>query len=92
MSINNENPSEVSEYLIKSFRSVIDSKNKSKKATETVIAMIASNLTYDDPGMFIKSLVCNERDRQIQDATVIWLINQMIWMSNEPQFMSHRYI
>lgn len=48
--------------------------------------MIAKNLTYDDPGMFIKSLVCDERDRLIQDATIIWLINQVIWMSNEPQF------
>lgn len=51
-----------------------------------MINMIATNLTYDDPGMFIKSLECSSRDRLIQDATVHWLINQLIWMSNEPQF------
>lgn len=88
MSIDNENPLAVSKYLIKCFRSVLESFSKSR--TETVITMIATNLTYDDPGMFIKSLVCDEQDRLIQDATVLWLINQMIWMSNEPQLMSHR--
>lgn len=84
MNVDNENPLAVSQYLIKCFKSVFESPSISKK--ETVITMIAKNLTYDDPGMFIKSLVCDERDRLIQDATIIWLINQVIWMSNEPQF------
>lgn len=84
MNEDNENPLAVSQYLTKCFRSVFDTPSIQKK--ETVITMIAKNLTYDDPGMFIKSLVCDERDRLIQDATVIWLINQLIWMSNEPQF------
>lgn len=88
MSADNENPFTVSKNLIKSLRSVIETLSKSRK--ETVITMIATNLTYDDPGMFIKSLVCDDHDRRIQDATVIWLINQMIWMSNEPQLMSER--
>lgn len=88
MSTDNENPFTVSKNLIKSLRSVIESASRSRK--ETVITMIATNLTYDDPGMFIKSLACDEYDRRIQDATVIWLINQMIWMSNEPQLMSER--
>lgn len=84
MNADNENPLAVSQFLTKSFRSVFESQSIPKK--ETMITMIAKNLTYDDPGMFIKSLVCDERDRLIQDATVIWLINQVIWMSNEPQF------
>lgn len=88
MSVDRENPFAVSENLIRSLRGVIESSSKSRK--ETVITMITTNLTYDDPGMFMKSLVCDERDRLIQDATVIWLINQMIWMSNEPQLMSER--
>lgn len=88
MNSDNENPFTVSKNLIKSLRSVIESSSKSRK--ETVITMIATNLTYDDPGMFIKSLDCDEYDRRIQDATVIWLINQMIWMSNEPQLVNER--
>lgn len=84
MNVNNENPLAVSKYLTKCFTSVFESQSISNK--ETMITMIAKNLTYDDPGMFIKSLVCDESDRLIQDATVIWLINQVIWMSNEPQF------
>lgn len=84
MNVDNENPLAVSQYLTKCFRSVFESTSISKK--ETVITMIAKNLTYDDPGMFIKSLVCDEESRRIQDVTVIWLINQVIWMSNELQF------
>lgn len=84
MNVNNENSLAVSKSLIQGFMSVVGSSSIAKK--ETVISMIAKNLTYDDPGMFIKSLVCEETDRLIQDATVIWLINQVIWMSNEPQF------
>lgn len=87
MNADNENPLAVSQYLTKCFKSVFESSSTSKKETMiTIMNMIAKNLTYDDPGMFIKSLVCDERDRLIQDATVIWLINQVIWMSNEPQF------
>lgn len=89
MSVDNENPLAVSQSIINCIRSVFESSSKRNK--ETVISMIARDLTYDDPGMFIKSLMCDERDRQIQDATVIWLINQMIWMSNEPQLINqHR--
>lgn len=82
--MNAENPLAVSQYLTRCFKNVFESQSISNK--ETMITMIAKNLTYDDPGMFIKSLNCDEQDRLIQDATVIWLINQIIWMSNEPQF------
>lgn len=88
--MDNENPVAVSQNLIRSLRGIIESTSKSRK--ETIITMIATNLTYDDPGMFMKSLVCDERDRHIQDATVIWLINQIIWMSNEPQLITKRYL
>lgn len=84
MNADKENPLAVSEYLIKCFQSVFD--KPKKENVQTVITMIAKNLTFDDPGMFMKSLVSDERDRLVQDATAIWLINQVIWMSNEPQF------
>lgn len=74
----------VSQYLIKCFQSVIE--NNSVAKIEIVLKMITKNLTYDDPGMFVKSLICNECDRQIQDTTVMWLINQVIYVSNKSQF------
>lgn len=43
-----ENQLAVSQSLIRCFRSVFESSSKSRK--ETVIKMIATNLTYDDPG------------------------------------------
>ncbi|XP_031618116.1 serine/threonine-protein kinase ATR [Contarinia nasturtii] len=82
MSGNNTERLAVSQHVTSSFKNLLLSISK----REMVINMIAKNLTYDDPGMFIKTLVCDERDRLMQDATVIWLLNQVIWMSNEPQF------
>lgn len=73
----------VSQYLTKIFRSLFESRSISKK--ETAITM-TQNITYDDPGMFITELDCDEQDRLIQDATIIWLINHLVLMSNEPQF------
>lgn len=84
MDADKENPLAVSQYLIQCFKGVIDTNAVSKKAT--VLTMIAKNLTYDDPGMFIKFLVCDERSRLIQNATICWLIHQVIWLSNEPEF------
>lgn len=84
MNVNNESFLAVPQSVTRCIKSVFESPSISKK--ETMITMITKNLTYDDPGMFIKSLVCDESDRLIQDATVIWLINQVIWLSNEPQF------
>lgn len=50
---------------------------------ELVFKTITNNLTYDDPGMFMKMLIRDERVRQIQDATVMWLLNQVIALTNK---------
>lgn len=49
---------------------------------ELVFKTITNHLTYDDPGMFLKMLIRDERVRQIQDATVMWLLNQVISLTN----------
>lgn len=71
----------VSKSLISCFQAVMEQKSVAK--IEHVFKMITNNLTYDDPGMFIKSLIRDERNRQIQDTTVMWLLNQVISLSNK---------
>lgn len=78
------NQTAVSQYLIKCFQSVIKSNSVSR--TELVLKMITTNLTFDDPGMFVKSVIRNEKDQLIQDTTVLWLINQVIYVANKPEF------
>lgn len=56
---------------------------KSVAKIELVFKMITNNLTYEDPGMFYKTLIREERDRQMQDTTVMWLLNQVISLSNK---------
>lgn len=73
----------VSKSLITCCQGVMEAKSVAK--IELVFKMITNNLTFDDPGMFIKSLICDERDRQIQDTTVMWLLNQVISLSNKFQ-------
>lgn len=72
---------DVSKYLISCFQGVIGGNSVPK--IEHVFKMITTNLTYDDPGMFNKSLIRDERDRQIQDTTVMWLLNQVVSLSNQ---------
>lgn len=78
------NQTAVSQYLIKCFQGVIESNSIPK--IELVLKMITKDLTFDDPGMFLKSVIRNEKDRLIQDTTVMWLINQVIYVANNPEF------
>lgn len=71
----------VAKYVIETLNSMIDGNAISK--IEHVLTMIANNLTYDDPGLLYKILICNERGRLIQSATICWVIHHMIWLSNE---------
>lgn len=71
----------VSQNLIGCFQAIIGEGSKAK--IDLIFKMITNNLTYDDPGMFNKSLIRNDRDRHIQDTTVMWLINQVIALSNQ---------
>lgn len=83
MSVNKEKFLDVSKSIAGCIISGFDS---SIPKLEQMLKMITKNLTYDDPGMFIQTLVCDEEHIKIQDATVNWLINQVIWFSNEPQY------
>lgn len=74
-------PMDVSKSLISCLQAVMEGKSVAK--IEHVFKMITNNLTYDGPGMFIKSLIRDERNRQIQDTTVMWLLNQVISLMNK---------
>ena len=71
-------------YLIKCFQGVVESNSVAK--IEVLLKMITKNLTFDDPGMFDRSIIRDQNDRLIQDAGVMWLINQVIYVANNPQF------
>lgn len=66
---------------------MIDSNSWSK--IETLLKVTTNNLTYDDPGMFAKQLIRNSDHLLLQSTTVFWIINQVVWLSNHPQF--YRY-
>lgn len=67
---------DVSKYLISAIQSVVEEQTMTK--CENVLNKITNYLTYEDPGMFHKFLIRNERIRQIQDTTAMWLLNQVI--------------
>lgn len=71
----------VSESLISCCQGVMEGKEVAK--IEHVFRVITNNLTYDDPGMFIKSLIRDDQERKLQDTTVMWLLNQVISLSNK---------
>lgn len=75
---------QVSKQLIECIQSVIDNRIESK--IEHSLKMITNYLTYEDPGMFNKSVNMSKEDSQIQDTTVFWLINQVIYLSMNPQY------
>lgn len=71
---------DVSKYLITAIQSVVEENTMPK--CENVLNKITNYLTYEDPGMFHKSIIRDERIRQIQDTTAMWLLNQVISCSN----------
>lgn len=85
-STNDQNPSRasVSETLIQSLQGLFEKISVSK--IETVFKVIKRNLTYENPGMFNETILTNERERQIQQTTVMWIINQVLYVSTLPQF------
>lgn len=73
-----------SKYIIQCFQGMIDSNSWSK--IETMLKVTTNNLTFDDPGMFAKSPIRDNDHLLLQNTTVLWIINQVIWLSNHPQF------
>lgn len=83
INVNISGQKEVLEALIACFQTDIE--NSSVFRIETVLVTITKNLVFDDPGMIAKSLIFNAEERQIQDGTVMWLINQVIYVVNKHQ-------
>lgn len=79
-----EESEKFSKYIIDCFQGMIDSNSWSK--IETLLKVTTNNLTYDDPGMFAKSLIRDNEHASLQSTTVLWILNQVIWLSNHPQF------
>lgn len=69
---------EVSKCLIETF-----SNNERLEDVPRVLMMIMNNLVFDDPGILSKAVIFNDDERRIQDDTVMWLINQVIYVFNK---------
>lgn len=85
MDVDDENESsikQVSIYLIQCFQGITNQPNSVAKL-DFVLKKITTNLTFDHPGMFAESILLVERVRQMQDATVMWLINEVIYEANQ---------
>lgn len=50
---------------------------------EYVLSMITKNLIFDDPGLIANKVIIDKCEQQIQDSTVMWLINQVIFVANK---------
>lgn len=50
---------------------------------QNYVEMIKHTLVFDDPGLFSASVIFNELERNIQDGTVLWLINRLIYIMNQ---------
>lgn len=54
---------------------------------ETMIDMMKDNMTFDDPGLFIKQPVKNEMEKIIQEGAVLWLIHQLMYVVSCEQYV-----
>lgn len=50
---------------------------------QSYVEMITDNLVFDDPGMLAKTVIFDAMERNIQDGTVLWLINRLIYIVNQ---------
>lgn len=71
---------EVTKCLIESLHADVDSP---PIKIEPVLGMISKNLVFDDPGLLATSIILDEKQRQLQDETVMWLINQVLYIYNK---------
>lgn len=47
---------------------------------ETMIDMMKDELTFDDPGLFLRQPVKDEMEKIIQEGAVLWLIHQLMYV------------
>lgn len=71
----------VTKCLIECIKDDVDGTSTSK--LEIVFSMVTRNLVFDDPGLFANFIILDEKHRQIQDSTVMWLIHQVLYVCNK---------
>ncbi|KAJ6637162.1 Serine/threonine-protein kinase ATR [Pseudolycoriella hygida] len=47
---------------------------------ETMIDMMKVDMTYDDPGLFLRQPISDETEKIIQEGAVLWLIHQLMYV------------
>ncbi len=54
---------------------------------ETMIDMMKDDMTFDDPGLFLRQPVENETQQIIQEGAVLWLIHQLMYVVSCEQYV-----
>lgn len=50
---------------------------------KSLLETMSNNLVFDDPGLLGKLIIFDREEQHLQDATVLWLINQLIFVVNQ---------
>lgn len=54
---------------------------------ETMIDMMKDDMTFDDPGLFLRQPVKDETEEIIQEGAVLWLIHQLMYVVSCEQYV-----
>lgn len=54
---------------------------------ETMIDMMKNDMTFDDPGLFLRQPVKDETEKIIQEGVVLWLIHQLMYVVSCDQYV-----
>lgn len=54
---------------------------------ETMIDMMKDDMTFDDPGLFLRQPVNDETEEIIQEGAVLWLIHQLMYVVSCEQYI-----
>lgn len=54
---------------------------------ETMINMMKDDMTFDDPGLFLRQPVKDETEKVIQEGAVLWLIHQLMYVVSCEQYV-----
>lgn len=73
-----------SEQIIKTLQFISDPKYfcslQNCVALEKVLHMIATNLTFNDPGIFLNKILADPKSQQLQETFNMWLNNQIVFI------------
>ncbi|KAG4077877.1 hypothetical protein HA402_013811 [Bradysia odoriphaga] len=57
---------------------------------ETMIDMMENDMTFDDPGLFLRQPVKDETEKIIQEGAVLWLIHQLMYVVSCEQYVKSK--